>query len=302
MRRTEASSCSDAHPAPRDRATSTSRRGSASLVGEGPESPSPSVSAGAFRAPPPSAGDDSRAVVESYDRSRLPGKEHAMGKLKVSISMSLDGYVAGPDQTEQNPLGIGGEQLHEWVVPLRAFREGHGRRRRRGQREHADRRGDPRQRRRDHHGPKHVRWRAWTVGRRPLEGLVGRQPALPQPGLRSHPPRRASRWSCRAEPPSTSSRMGSSRRSSRPGQPPATRTYPWAAVRVAAQQYLAAGLLDEIVVSIVPVLLGSGARLFDNLGDAKPRPRAGRGDRGARSHAHQIRARVDGLRGRGAGR
>ena len=49
-----------------------------------------------------------------------------MGKVKVSISMSLDGYVAGPDQSEKNPLGIGGEQLHEWVVPLRAFREGHG--------------------------------------------------------------------------------------------------------------------------------------------------------------------------------
>ena len=49
-----------------------------------------------------------------------------MGKFKVNISMSLDGYVAGPDQSEKNPLGIGGEQLHEWVVPLRAFRERHG--------------------------------------------------------------------------------------------------------------------------------------------------------------------------------
>ena len=39
----------------------------------------------------------------------------------------------------------------------------------------------------------------------------------------------------------------------------------------AAQQYLAAGLLDEIVVSIVPLMLGGGARLFDNLGDATPR-------------------------------
>ena len=36
-----------------------------------------------------------------------------------------------------------------------------------------------------------------------------------------------------------------------------------------AQQYLAAGLLDELVVSIVPILLGDGARLFENLGDAK---------------------------------
>lgn len=35
-----------------------------------------------------------------------------------------------------------------------------------------------------------------------------------------------------------------------------------------AQQYLAAGLLDEIEISVVPVLLRAGARLFDNLGDA----------------------------------
>jgi dihydrofolate reductase len=39
------------------------------------------------------------------------------------------------------------------------------------------------------------------------------------------------------------------------------------------QQYLAAGLLDELVVSVVPVLLGGGARLFDNLGEPKPRLR-----------------------------
>jgi dihydrofolate reductase len=38
-----------------------------------------------------------------------------------------------------------------------------------------------------------------------------------------------------------------------------------------AQQSLAAGLLDELVISVVPVLLGSGARLFDNLGDQAPR-------------------------------
>ena len=38
-----------------------------------------------------------------------------------------------------------------------------------------------------------------------------------------------------------------------------------------AQQYLAAGLLDEVVVAIVPILLSGGARLFDNLGDAAPK-------------------------------
>jgi dihydrofolate reductase len=36
------------------------------------------------------------------------------------------------------------------------------------------------------------------------------------------------------------------------------------------QKYLAAGLLDELLISVVPILLGGGARLFDNLGDALP--------------------------------
>src|ERR671930_1934254 len=50
----------------------------------------------------------------------------SMSKLKLNITMSLDGYVAGPDQSTQHPLGIGGEQLHDWLVPLKAFRESHG--------------------------------------------------------------------------------------------------------------------------------------------------------------------------------
>ena len=49
-----------------------------------------------------------------------------MSKLRCHISMSLDGFVAGPDQSAENPLGVGGEQLHDWVVPLAAFREAHG--------------------------------------------------------------------------------------------------------------------------------------------------------------------------------
>jgi hypothetical protein len=49
-----------------------------------------------------------------------------MSRVKVNITMSLDGSVAGPSQSEKDPLGIGGEQLHEWLLPLRAFRERHG--------------------------------------------------------------------------------------------------------------------------------------------------------------------------------
>ena len=38
-----------------------------------------------------------------------------MSKLSLGITMSLDGYVAGPDQSVENPLGKGGEKLHEWA-------------------------------------------------------------------------------------------------------------------------------------------------------------------------------------------
>ena len=50
-----------------------------------------------------------------------------MSKVRADISVSLDGYVAGPEQSEEKPLGIGGEQLHDWAIALRAWREPHGR-------------------------------------------------------------------------------------------------------------------------------------------------------------------------------
>lgn len=41
-----------------------------------------------------------------------------MSKLRFRISMSLDGFVAGPSQSVDNPLGIGGMRLHEWAFAL----------------------------------------------------------------------------------------------------------------------------------------------------------------------------------------
>jgi dihydrofolate reductase len=49
-----------------------------------------------------------------------------MGKVFADISVSLDGYVAGPNPTMEEPLGKGGEQLHEWVFKLEAWRQPHG--------------------------------------------------------------------------------------------------------------------------------------------------------------------------------
>jgi dihydrofolate reductase len=47
-----------------------------------------------------------------------------MSKLRVnSFSLSLDGFGAGPDQSEDNPLGVGGLALHDWVFPTRTFQQ-----------------------------------------------------------------------------------------------------------------------------------------------------------------------------------
>jgi dihydrofolate reductase len=49
-----------------------------------------------------------------------------MGKVVLDISMSLDGFIAGPNPTLEEPLGAGGERLHEWTVALASWRERHG--------------------------------------------------------------------------------------------------------------------------------------------------------------------------------
>jgi hypothetical protein len=49
-----------------------------------------------------------------------------VSKLRFRISISLDGYVAGPRQSVENPLGVGGMRLHEWVFPLTVWRQMHG--------------------------------------------------------------------------------------------------------------------------------------------------------------------------------
>lgn len=50
-----------------------------------------------------------------------------MARVRVhQFSISLDGYGAGPHQSATNPLGIGGERLHEWFIPTRTFQQAHG--------------------------------------------------------------------------------------------------------------------------------------------------------------------------------
>ena len=49
-----------------------------------------------------------------------------MAELVLDISVSLDGYVAGPNPDLENPLGQRGEELHEWVFATQAWQETHG--------------------------------------------------------------------------------------------------------------------------------------------------------------------------------
>jgi dihydrofolate reductase len=49
-----------------------------------------------------------------------------VSKLRLRISMSFDGYTSGPNQSLKEPLGVRGEELHEWVVSLRVWRAAHG--------------------------------------------------------------------------------------------------------------------------------------------------------------------------------
>jgi dihydrofolate reductase len=55
-----------------------------------------------------------------------PGRLTSTTQLKLDITMSLDGFVAGPEPSLDAPLGQGGERLHEWALGLEAWREQHG--------------------------------------------------------------------------------------------------------------------------------------------------------------------------------
>jgi hypothetical protein len=55
-------------------------------------------------------------------------EETPVPKLRVhNLAMSLDGYVAGPEQSLENPLGVGGTRLHEWAFATRSGRAMQGR-------------------------------------------------------------------------------------------------------------------------------------------------------------------------------
>ncbi|MFC4856630.1 dihydrofolate reductase family protein [Actinophytocola glycyrrhizae] len=163
-----------------------------------------------------------------------------MSKVLVYAAMSLDGYVAGTDVSRADPLGVGGEQLHEWMFGAavdpadRAVTEGL----------HADT------------GAVVVGRRTFDVGLEHWEDVPYPVPTFvvthrPRPDL----PQRSGTFSFVAGVEAAVERA-------RAAAGERTVTLMGADVQ---RQAMAAGLVDEVMISLVPVLLGAGAKLFDHL-------------------------------------
>jgi dihydrofolate reductase len=190
-----------------------------------------------------------------------------MSTVTCQISVSLDGYVAGPNQTLQNPLGEGGEGLHEWAFATEAWRRMHGHS---GGERSADSQvveevvanvgayimgrrmfggGD---------GPWDEAWRGWWGEDPPYHTPVfvlthhERPPLEMQGGTTFH-----------FVTDGVESALEQARTAA------GDRDVAIAGGATAVQQYLAAGLLDQLYLHIVPVLLGGGERLLDHAGDPR---------------------------------
>jgi dihydrofolate reductase len=191
-----------------------------------------------------------------------------MSKLRCHISISLDGFAAGPNQSEDNPLGEGGERLHEWMVSLAAWRRSHG---------HQG--GDVNESARVvaesrenigagvmgrnmfgpvGGGPWDEQWRGWWGDDPPYHYPVF---------ILTHHPRDPVEMKGRTTFHFVTDGIESALEQARAAAD-GKDVMLWGGAQV-VNQYLAAGLLDELELHVVPVLLGDGARLFDGVGAAE---------------------------------
>ncbi len=189
-----------------------------------------------------------------------------MPKLMLDITMSLDGFVAGPNQTLEHPLGEGGERLHEWLFRLASFRTQHGL-------SGGEANGD------NAVYEQNVRATgAAVMGRRMFSG--GEGPWQDDPNADGwwgdDPPFHVPVFILTHHAREPVSKQGGTSFTFVTGGIEAALEQARAAAgdkdvalgggAEVAQQYLAAGLLDEIQIHLVPLLLRDGVRLFDRLG------------------------------------
>jgi len=181
--------------------------------------------------------------------------------------MSLDGFTAGPEQSRKDPLGIGGEGLHEWVISLAAWRAPHGleggkvNESSRVLEEELANIGATIMGRNmfgGHPGP-------WS-STQPWKGWWGDNPPFHHPVfVLTHHPRPPLALDGGTTFTFVTDGIASAlelARSSAGGRDVAL-----AGGADVAQQYLSAGLVDEMEIHLVPTLLGKGERPFEGIDD-----------------------------------
>jgi dihydrofolate reductase len=190
-----------------------------------------------------------------------------MSKLRLRISVSLDGFVAGPNQSLQEPLGTGGERLHQWVIALQSWRRAH---RMEGgvvnestpvmERELANIGATIMGRNMFGGGPG-----PWSKTD-PWNGWWGRTPPFQHPVfVLTHHPREPLIMEGGTTFTFVTDGIESALDQARHAAD--GKDVALAGGARVAQQYLNAGLVDEMQLHLVPTLLGAGARLFDQVDD-----------------------------------
>jgi dihydrofolate reductase len=198
----------------------------------------------------------------SFDVAARP---YSMSKVRVHISVSLDGYVAGPNQTQEEPLGEGGEQLHEWAFALKAWREPHGIE---GGEDNPSNRVMVEENAnvgaeimgRGKFGP--ATRGPW--GDDPWQGWWGNDPPFHKPVfVVTHHPREPLTL---ADTTFTFVTDGIESALAQAREAAGDQDVFIGGGAAVINQYLAAGLVDELELHVVPVLLGGGERLFEGVG------------------------------------
>ena len=188
-----------------------------------------------------------------------------MSKVRAHISISLDGYVAGPNQSQEDPLGEGGEDLHDWVVRLKAWREPQGME---GGEENASD---------DVVREEYANVGAEIMGRGkfgpadrgpwgddPWQGWWGEDPPFHKPVfVLTHHEREPLTLS---DTTFTFVTEGIEAALKRAREAAGDKDVFIGGGANVINQYLAAGLVDELGLHVVPILLGGGARLFEGVG------------------------------------
>jgi dihydrofolate reductase len=192
-----------------------------------------------------------------------------MSRFRFQLAVSLDGYVAGPDQSEDNPLGVGGMQLHQWIFTLEAWRRQQGLE---GGEVNAS--SQVVEEAQSNVG-------ATVMGRKMFGGGPG--PWREDPPWNGwwgdNPPFHTSVFVLTHHPREPLELQGGTSFSfvtdgiesalQQAEQAAGGRDVLLAGGANVVQQYLAGGLVDEFELHVVPILLGDGERLLDNVGDLR---------------------------------